>query len=267
MGGIMFFFSLTGGTLLSVGATPVTVVLLLVTLGFGIIGFLDDFIKIVLKRPLGLRAREKILAQILLAGLFAYLVVFYGGRGTELSVPGTTWGFDPGWLYIPITVFIMVGTTNSVNLTDGLDGLASGVTLFAALAYLLIADSWGMGEISAFSGALLGSCLGFLFFNINPARVFMGDTGSLALGGAIASLAVMTKTELLLPVLGGVYVLEALSDIIQVSYYRLTGGKRIFRMAPLHHHFELLGWSEGRVVYTFWAFAALFAILAVAIAI
>lgn len=267
MGGIMFFVSITAGTIISVGTTPVTIVLLLVTLGFGIIGFFDDFLKIVLKRPLGLRAREKILGQIIVSGLFAYLVVFYGGRGTELMVPGIDWGFDPGWLYIPITVFIMVGTTNSVNLTDGLDGLAAGITLFAALAYLLIADSWGMGEISAFSAAIVGSCLGFLFFNINPARVFMGDTGSLALGGAISSLAVMTKTELLLPILGGVYVLEALSDIIQVGYFHLTGGKRFFKMAPLHHHFELSGWSEHRVVFTFWTAGAVFALLAVVIAL
>lgn len=266
MGGVMFFLSITAGTIVSVGITPVTVLLLVVTLGFGIIGFLDDFIKIIFKRPLGLKAREKILGQMLISGVFAYIVVYYGGRGTELTFPGTTWGFDPGWLYIPITIFIMVGTANSVNLTDGLDGLAAGVTLFAALAYLFISDSWGMGEVSAFSGALIGSCLGFLFFNINPARLFMGDTGSLALGGAIASLAVMTKTELLLPVLGGVYVLEALSDIVQVTYFRFTGGKRIFKMAPLHHHFELCGWSEQRVVLTFWTAGAVFAIMAVVIA-
>lgn len=267
MGGLMFFLSLTVGTIVSVGATPVTVVLLAVTLGFGIIGFLDDFIKIILKRPLGLKARHKIFGQLLISGIYAYLVAYYGGRGTDLAIPGSGWGFDPGWLYIPIAMFIMVGTTNSVNLTDGLDGLAAGVTLFVALAYLFISDSWGMGEISAFSGALLGSCLGFLFFNINPARLFMGDTGSLALGGAISSLAVMTKTELLLPVLGGVYVLEALSDIIQVSYFRFSGGKRIFRMAPLHHHYELMGWSEQKVVFVFWTAGAIFAILAVIIAI
>ncbi len=264
MGGIMFFLSLTLGTLLVRGLTTELVIMLLVTSGFGFIGFLDDFIKVVMKRPLGLKAREKLLGQIILAGLLAYTAVVNLGRGTEVPIPGTDVSLQLGWLYIPFAVFVMVGTNNGVNLTDGLDGLAAGVTLFSALAYLLITKAWGLADLSVFSGALVGTCLGFLFFNIHPARVFMGDTGSLALGGAIGALAVLTKTELLLPLLGGIYVLETLSVIIQVLSFKFTG-KRVFRMSPLHHHFELSGWSEGRVVLAFWTGAAVFASLAVAL--
>lgn len=264
MGGIMFFLSLTLGTLLVRGINTEIAIMLLATLGFGFIGFLDDFIKVVMKRPLGLKAREKLLGQIILAGLLAYTAVVNLGRGTEVLIPGTGISFQLGWLYIPFAVFVMVGTNNAVNLTDGLDGLAAGVTLFPALAYVLIAEARGLVDLSVFSGALVGTCLGFLFYNIHPARVFMGDTGSLALGGAVSALAVITKTELLLPLLGGIYVLETLSVIIQVLSFRLTG-KRVFRMSPLHHHFELSGWSEQRVVLVFWTGAALFASMAVAL--
>ncbi|WP_207724791.1 phospho-N-acetylmuramoyl-pentapeptide-transferase [Thermanaerosceptrum fracticalcis] len=263
MGGIMFFLSLTLGTLLVRGLTTEIAIMLLVTLGFGIIGFLDDFIKVVMKRPLGLKAREKLLGQIILAGLLAYAAMVNLGRGTEVLIPGTALSFSLSWLYIPFAIFVVVSASNAVNLTDGLDGLAAGVTLFSALAYLLITEAWGLVDLSVFSGALVGTCLGFLFFNIHPARVFMGDTGSLALGGAIGALAVVTKTELLLPLLGGIYVLETLSVIIQVISFRLTG-KRVFRMSPLHHHFELSGWSEQSVVLVFWTGAALFASIAVA---
>lgn len=265
MGGLMFFASLSLGVLLAIPRSPRLAFALLATLGFGLIGFFDDFIKMVTKRPLGLKAREKIIGQLLLSGFFAYVVVAYGGRGTEVTIPGTGWGLSLGWLYIPFVMFVMVSVTNAVNLTDGLDGLASGVTLFAALAYLLITRAWGLTDLGVFSGALLGTTLGFLFFNITPARVFMGDTGSLTLGGAVGALAVLTKTELLLPVIGGVFVLETLSVIIQVTYFRLSGGKRFFRMSPLHHHFELSGWSEQRVVLVFWVAAALFACLGVTV--
>ncbi|MBZ4654712.1 MAG: mraY [Peptococcaceae bacterium] len=264
MGGIMFFLSLTLGTLLVRGLTTEIVIMLLVTLGFGFIGFLDDFIKVVMKRPLGLKAREKLLGQIILAGLLAYAAMVNLGRGTEVLIPGTALSFSLSWLYIPFAIFVVVSASNAVNLTDGLDGLAAGVTLFSALAYLLITEARGLVDLSVFSGALVGTCLGFLFFNIHPARVFMGDTGSLALGGAIGALAVVTKTELLLPLLGGIYVLETLSVIIQVISFRLTG-KRVFRMSPLHHHFELSGWSEQSVVLVFWTGAALFASIAVAL--
>ena len=257
MGGVMFSFSLILGTVFIAKESMVTFVLLLFTLGYGLIGFIDDFIKIVKKRSLGLKARDKIIGQLILSSMLAWVAINYLGRGTDLVIPlvGTT--IDLGWAYLPFIIFLAVGTTNAVNLTDGLDGLASGITLFVALGYVLIGFHQQLFSITIFSAALVGSCLGFLFFNAYPARVFMGDTGSLALGGAIAALAVLTKTELFLPILGGIYVLEALSVIIQVISFKLTG-ERVFLMSPIHHHFELKGWSEQRVVFTFWTVAALF---------
>jgi phospho-N-acetylmuramoyl-pentapeptide-transferase len=265
MGGIMFFLSLSVCFIFSEELSSRLLVLLLVTFGFGLIGFFDDFIKIVMKRSLGLTAREKILGQLLLAGVFAYVAVTYLGRGTEIVFPGTAFHLDLGWLYLPFAIFVLVGTVNAINLTDGLDGLAAGVMVFTALVFLLLANAWGLTDVRLFCAALLGSCLGFLFFNLHPARLFMGDTGSLALGGAVGALAVVTKMELLLPLLGAVYVIDTLSVILQVGYFRLTGGKRLFLMAPLHHHFELLGWKEQKVVFLFWSAAAFFAILTVII--
>lgn len=258
MGGILFFFSISLATLFSVGVTPVTQVLLATTFGFGLIGFIDDYTKIVMKRSLGLKAKEKILGQILLSTILAIIAVTYLDRGTAINIPLLNWDLHLGWFYIPFVVIVVVGTSNSVNLTDGLDGLASGVTLFATLAFALISYQQNNFDALVFSSALMGTCVGFLFFNIHPAKVFMGDTGSLALGGAIGALAVITKTELILPIIGGVFVIEALSVILQVISFKLTG-KRIFKMSPLHHHFELLGWSENRVVITFWCSAAIFA--------
>lgn len=265
MGGIMFFFSLAVCFFFSGEISSRLLILLLVTFGFGLIGFFDDFIKIVMKRSLGLTAREKILGQLILAGVFAYVAVTYLGRGTEIVFPGTAFRQDLGWLYLPFAIFVMVGAVNAVNLTDGLDGLAAGIMVFTTLVFLLLANAWGLTDVRLFCAALLGSCLGFLFFNLHPARLFMGDTGSLALGGAVGALAVMMKMELLLPLLGAVYVIDTLSVILQVGYFRFTGGKRLFLMAPLHHHFELLGWSEQKVVLSFWIAAAFFAILTVII--
>ena len=265
MGGIMFFLGLSVCFIFSEELSSRLLVLLLVTFGFGLIGFFDDFIKIVMKRSLGLTAREKILGQLLLAGVFAYVAATYLGRGTEVIFPGTAFRLDLGWFYLPFAIFVLVGTVNAINLTDGLDGLASGVMVFTALVFLLLANAWGLTDVRLFCAALLGSCLGFLFFNLHPARLFMGDTGSLALGGAVGALAVMMKMELLLPLLGAVYVIDTLSVILQVGYFRLTGGKRLFLMAPLHHHFELLGWKEQKVVFLFWSAAAFFAILTVII--
>ena len=267
MGGIIILLSLLIGVLITGELNSRIQLLLLATLAFGFIGFLDDFIKIVMKRPLGLKAREKILGQIIIAGIFTYVVLAYFGRGTEIMVPGLSLQIDLGWVYFPFAVFVLVGVANAVNLTDGLDGLASGITVFTLLAYLLITKAWGLTDVSVFCAALLGGCLGFLFFNLYPARIFMGDTGSLALGGAVGALAVLTKTELLLVILGGVYVLETLSVIMQVLYFKATKGNRLFLMSPLHHHFELKGWSEQRVVFTFWTVAAIFAVLAVKISV
>jgi len=263
MGGLMFFLSLLVSLLL-VGEYSLRLqILFLTTLGFGLIGFCDDFIKIIMKRPLGLKAGQKIIGQIIIASVFIYMALVHLERGTEILVPGTSVYLNLGWFYPCFALFVLVGTVNAVNLTDGLDGLAAGVTAFTALGYLLISKAWGLPEVSVFSAALLGSCLGFLFFNQHPARIFMGDTGSLALGGAVGALAILTKTEVLLLVLGGIYVVEALSVILQVLYFKITGGQRLFLMAPLHHHFELKGWSEQQVVFTFWAVAALLALGAV----
>ncbi|NLW24831.1 MAG: phospho-N-acetylmuramoyl-pentapeptide-transferase [Clostridia bacterium] len=261
MGGVMFFFSLTLGTLIIVHDSLVIYTLLIFTLGYGLIGFIDDYIKIVKRRSLGLKARDKLAGQFILSTILAWTAINYLDRGTDLIIPllGSSW--DLGWAYIPFVILVAVGTTNAVNLTDGLDGLAAGITLFVALGYVLIGLNQDLYSITIFSTALVGSCLGFLFFNIHPAKVFMGDTGSLALGGAIAALAVITKTELLLVILGGIYVIEALSVIIQVISFKLTG-QRVFLMSPIHHHFELKGWSEQRVVFTFWFVAACMVILA-----
>lgn len=260
MGGVMFFLSLTLGTIFIVKNNIYTIILLLFTLGYGLIGFIDDFIKIVKKRSLGLRAKDKLIGQFILSILLALVCVKYLGRGTGVIIPFTGQEINLGLWYIPFVILVAVGTTNAVNLTDGLDGLATGITLFVALAYVIIGFTQQLYSATIFSTALVGSCLGFLFFNIYPAKMFMGDTGSLALGGALAALAVLTKTELFLPILGGVYVLEAVSVILQVFSFKLTG-KRIFLMSPLHHHFELKGWSEQKVVFSFWFLAVIFVLV------
>lgn len=264
MGGLVIFIGLLV-SLWAMGGIRNIYLLVLggTTLAFGLLGFLDDFIKIIRKRPLGLRALQKIGGQIIIATCFIYVALVYLQRGTEILIPGFSFYGDLGRFYPFFAFFVLIGATNAVNLTDGLDGLAVGVTSLATLGYLFIGKAWGLTEVSIFSAALLGSCLGFLFFNLYPARVFMGDTGSLALGGALGALAILTKTELFLLVLGGVYVLEALSVILQVVYFKITGGQRLFLMAPLHHHFELKGWREPRIVLFFWLVAALLTGIAV----
>ena len=255
MGGVMFFFSLTLGTLFLLREHYVGYYLLLFTLGFGFIGFVDDYIKIVKKRSLGLTAKQKIIGQLGFSCLLVFIAMKLLHISTEVMIPVMGWTIDFGWLYAPFLVFLMVGTTNAVNLTDGLDGLASGVTMIVALGYVLIGFMTSSYAVMIFGAALMGSCLGFLVFNHHPAKVFMGDTGSLALGGAVAALAIVTKTELLLPLIGIIYVAEAVSDIIQVGVYKWKK-VRVFKMAPLHHHFELCGWSEWKVVRVFWAVTA-----------
>ena len=255
MGGVMFFFSLTLGTIFLLREQYIGYYLLFFTLGFGLIGFIDDYIKIVKKRSLGLTAKQKIVGQLGLSCVLVWIALKLLHISTEVIVP--IWGnvIDFGWLYAPFLVFLMVGTTNAVNLTDGLDGLASGVTLIVALGYTLIGFMTNNQAVMIFGAALMGSCLGFLVFNHHPAKVFMGDTGSLALGGAVAALAIVTKTELFLPLIGVIYVAEVVSDIIQVGVYKWKK-VRVFKMAPLHHHFELCGWSEWKVVRIFWAVTA-----------
>ena len=230
--------------------TPHVLMALVLTLGHAVIGFIYDYIKVVMKRNLGLTAKQKFLLQFILAGAYVYFAETHL-QNTTLWVPLVNITFDFGWAYYALAFILLVGTTNAVNLTDGLDGLVSFVSVPVTLAYAFIAYMQGMLDVSGFALGLTGACLGFLLFNRHPAQVFMGDTGSLALGGGVAALALLTHTELLLVIIGGIYVAEATSVIIQVAYFRLTGGKRFFRMAPLHHHFELGGWKEVKVVECF----------------
>lgn len=261
MGGVMFFFSLTLGTIFLARDNYIGYFLLLFTLGFGLIGFIDDYIKIVKKRSLGLTAKQKIIGQLGFSCLLSFIAVNLLKISTVVMIPIFGWTIDFGWLYIPFFILLVIGTTNAVNLTDGLDGLASGVTMIVALGYTLVGIMCKQYAVVIFGAALVGSCFGFLVFNRYPAKVFMGDTGSLALGGAVAALAIATKTELLLPLIGIIYVAEAVSDIIQVSVYKRKK-VRVFKMAPLHHHFELCGWSEWKVVRVFWAVTAVAVLLA-----
>ena len=230
--------------------TPHVLMALVLTLGHAVIGFIDDYIKVVMKRNLGLTAKQKFLLQFIFAGAYVYFAETHL-QNTTLWVPLLNVTFDFGWAYYALAFILLVGTTNAVNLTDGLDGLVSFVSVPVTLAFAFIAYMQGMLDVSGFALGLTGACLGFLLFNRHPAQVFMGDTGSLALGGGVAALALLTHTELLLVIIGGIYVAEATSVIIQVAYFRLTGGKRFFRMAPLHHHFELGGWKEVKVVECF----------------
>ena len=249
MGGLMMLAALVLALLWG-RFTPHVLIALVLTLGHALIGFLDDYIKVVMKRNLGLTAKQKFLLQFILAGAYVYFAETHL-QNTSLWVPLLNITFDFGWAYYALVFILLVGTTNAVNLTDGLDGLVSFVSVPVTLAYAFIAYMQGMLDVSGFALGLTGACLGFLLFNRHPAQVFMGDTGSLALGGGVAALALLTHTELLLVIIGGVYVAEAMSVIIQVTYFRLTGGKRIFRMSPLHHHYELGGWNEVKVVRVF----------------
>lgn len=250
MGGIIIVLALSIAVLRFADKNITAVILLLATLGYGLIGFLDDYIKIVFKRSLGLTARQKLFGQLVLSALICYLLI-QSGHSTELTVPYWRVTFDAGWLYYPFVVFLLLGTTNAVNFNDGLDGLLAGTSAIAFGAYAVIAMNNSQPEVAVFCAGMIGAVLGFLVFNAHPAKVFMGDTGSLAIGGGLAAVAVMTKEELLLAVIGGVFVIEVLSVIIQVVSFK-TRGKRVFKMSPIHHHFELIGWSEWRVVVTFW---------------
>jgi phospho-N-acetylmuramoyl-pentapeptide-transferase len=257
MGGTIILLALAFTVLKFADRTLELFLVMLVTLGYGLIGFLDDYIKIVLKRSLGLTARQKMFGQLIIAIVLFYFLIT-NGFSTAVSIPGVDWSIDLGWFYLPFLIVIMIGTSNAVNITDGLDGLLAGTGAIAFGAYTVIAMNLTQPDLAIFGAAMVGAVLGFLVFNAHPAKVFMGDTGSLALGGALATLAVLTKTEILLVLIGGVFVIETLSVIIQVISFQ-TRGKRIFRMSPIHHHFELTGWSEWRVVVTFWLTGLVFA--------
>ncbi|HIV74167.1 MAG TPA: phospho-N-acetylmuramoyl-pentapeptide-transferase [Candidatus Pseudogracilibacillus intestinigallinarum] len=237
--------------------------LLFVIIGYGLIGFLDDFIIVVRKNNQGLTSKQKLLGQIVIAVVF-YITLKMNDYPTTIAIPGTDFEWELGFFYAILIVFMLVGSSNAVNLTDGLDGLLAGTASVAFGAFAIITTYHGEETqfITIFALTIVGALLGFLVFNAHPAKVFMGDTGSLALGGAIAGIAILAKLEIILVIIGGVFVIETLSVILQVISFKTTG-KRIFKMSPIHHHFELIGWSEWRVVTTFWAVGIVFASIAI----
>ncbi len=258
MGGFIILAGIAVALLCWNDLTPSAIIALILTLGYATIGFIDDYIKVVMKRNLGLTAAQKVIMQVFLAGIYLY----YVKPEQIIWLPGLNIEINLGCGYYILAFLLLVGTTNAVNLTDGLDGLVACVSLPVTFVFAVIAYTAGHMDLSGFALTIAGSCLGFLIYNHYPARIFMGDTGSLALGGGIAALALLTKTELLLILLGGIYVAEAASVIIQVVYFRYSGGKRIFRMSPLHHHFELGGWEEPKVVGGFAVASCFFSMLA-----
>ncbi len=250
IGGLIFIIPLTLTSIYFYQSYPQIVPVLMSTLGFAAVGFIDDFIKVVKKRKDGLFAGQKTFFQLIVCVSFAFYVMRYTEAGSSIAIPFTNIIIQP-WIYFIFIVLFMYFFSNAVNITDGLDGLCSGVTLVVAIFFTIVSltnSEWGY--IKVFSASIAGGCLGFLAFNIHPAKVFMGDTGSLALGGALTSIAVMMRMPLILFLVGGIYLIEAISVILQVASFKLTG-KRIFKMAPIHHHFELKGWRETKVVAVF----------------
>ena len=261
MGGLIFLLSLVLTCIFFIKGNQEVVPVLFVTLGFGLIGFLDDYIKVVMKRSLGLRAWQKMLGQFLVTGVFAYYLLKYTDLGTGTYIPfyGEVNMSTP--LFVIMLFFVFLGTVNGVNFTDGLDGLASSVTVIVATFFSVVAVGTSNG-VAPITCAVVGSLLGFLLYNVYPAKVFMGDTGSLALGGFVAATAYMLKIPVFILIIGFIYLFEIVSVMLQVSYFKLTKGKRIFKMAPVHHHFELCGWSETRVVAVFSCVTALLCLVA-----
>lgn len=278
MGGIIILFCVIVPTLLWANLkNPYVWLLIVVTIGFGIIGFIDDYKKVAQKDSRGLRPRHKLFGQCIIA-LSAALFLYFTGFNTSITVPFFKNVVIPmGWVYVPFVILVIVGASNAVNLTDGLDGLAIGPITIAAATYMLFTYLTGnvkianylqimyvpnSGELTVFAGAMVGASLGFLWFNSYPAQVFMGDVGSLALGGTLGTLAIITKQEILLVLVGGVFVVEAFSVILQVGSFKLRG-KRIFRMAPMHHHFELNGWPEPKIIVRFWIISIILSLIAI----
>ena len=262
MGGVIILLSILITSLFYIRSNPQIIPVLFVTIGFGLIGFLDDYLKVVMKRSDGLFPKQKMALQIIVTAIFAYYLVKVAGISLKMLVPFSGGRYlDLGWLAIPVLFFAVIGTVNGVNFTDGLDGLASSVTVLVATFFTVVAIGTKSG-IEPVTGAVVGALLGFLLFNVYPASGFMGDTGSLALGGFVASAAYMLQMPLFIIIVGLIYLVEVLSVIIQVTYFKKTGGKRIFKMAPIHHHFELCGWSETRVVAVFSIITALLCMVA-----
>lgn len=250
MGGIIFITAIIATTLLFIREYKVLVILV-TSCAFGLIGFIDDYIKVVLKRNLGLTASQKFTAQMIVAVAFALFLYQTGFINGEIYIPFISGIIDlEKWIFIPFVVFVMLGTVNSVNLTDGLDGLAAGITIVVSAFFTIIAFIFKDYHVAVFTAALTGGCMGFLLFNAHPAKVFMGDTGALFLGGAICSIAIVLKMPLFLIIVGGIYLIETLSVILQVISFKFTG-KRLFKMSPIHHHFEMIGWKETKVVTVF----------------
>lgn len=262
MGGIMILIGLVFAALVLGKNSSHLLFALFITAAYGAIGFLDDLLIIVTRSSLGLKARQKLFGQIFIAVLAALYALSRDDIGTAVLIPFTETTIElPVVVYVLLTLGVMLGTTNAVNLTDGLDGLAAGAVAIAAASYGVIGYLLDSVDLAVFAGSLVGACLGFVWFNSHPAAVFMGDTGALALGAALGITAISTRTPFHLAIVGGLFVIETLSDIIQVVYFRLTKGKRFFKMAPLHHHFELSGWEEPKIVARFWLIGLFFALL------
>lgn len=261
MGGLAFLISVVVTSLFFIPSHPRIVPVLFMTVGFGVIGFLDDYLKIVMKRSEGLNPKQKMALQIVLTAVFCVYLMKFSGMGTVIHIPFLGIDWEMGWLYVPMVFLVVLGTDNGVNFTDGLDGLCSSVTVMVAIFFTFLSLTEG-GGIETVTGAVAGALAGFLLFNVYPAQVFMGDTGSLALGGFVASSALMLQNPLIILLVGFIYLVEVISVILQVAYFKKTGGKRLFRMAPIHHHFELGGWSETRIVAIFSIVTALLCLVA-----
>jgi len=258
MGGMLILGAALIPYLIFATKTVPSLVVVLLTVGSGLIGFADDLVSKWRQRSLGLKARTKLLMQVVLVGIALFIGVRYGGVDTKLAVPFVRTGLDIGWLYYPFAFLLIAGFSNAVNLTDGLDGLAAGTGAVALFAYAGIAFLQGKVDLALFASCMTGASVGFLWYNSHPATVFMGDTGSLAIGAALAGMALTTNMEVLCLLIGGLFVVEALSVTLQVFSFRLFH-RRVFLMAPIHHHFELKGWSETKIIIRFWLIAAILA--------
>ena len=262
MGGVIFLIATTVTSLFYIRDYPMIIPVLFLTLGFGLIGFLDDYLKVVLKRSDGLLPWQKMALQIVVTAVFAFYLVNYSNVSLTMKIPFWSGHYlNLGWFAVPVLFFAVIGTVNGVNFTDGLDGLASSVTLIVAVFFTVVSLGMNSG-VEPITCAVVGSLMGFLLFNVYPAKVFMGDTGSLALGGFVAGVAYAMQMPLFIILVGLIYLIEVLSVMIQVSYFKATHGKRIFKMAPIHHHFELCGWSETRVVAVFSVVTAIMCLIA-----
>lgn len=261
MGGILIILAIIIASFIVLDFSSYIIWAIITTTGMGLVGFIDDLLKIRTRGSLGLRAREKLLGQVFFAFCLSIYVYIYSDIGTGIIIPFSGQVIELGLWIMPFIIFTVVGTANAVNLTDGLDGLASGVTIVVASSLAVIVSAQGLEQLTLFALIVTGSCLGFIWYNSHPAQVFMGDVGSLALGGALASIVILSRLELFLLIIGGVFVIETFSVMVQVVYFRFSGGKRVFKMTPIHHHYELKGLAETKVVARFLIISLAFALL------